>query len=157
MLGSARVLDQCCLAGCRVLLCEDCPDIQDLVTTILKNAGAIVSVAANGKTGVEQILLATGLGNPFDVVLMDINMPVMDGLDATRLVRAEGYRGPIVALTALTSETDRLNCLEAGCNEHLPKPAEKTRILSAVARWARQSRAGYAVTPPSLDRGCGWG
>ncbi|HWB11451.1 MAG TPA: response regulator [Pirellulales bacterium] len=135
------------LVGCNVLLCEDCPDIQYLVTVMLESAGASVTVAPDGKSGVKQILLAAGAGNPFDVVLMDINMPVLDGLDATRLVRAEGYRRPIVAFTALTSPADRRRCLEAGCDEHLPKPAEKKRLVSTVARWVKQGRAELQSVP----------
>jgi CheY-like chemotaxis protein len=135
------VSDGICLIGCHVLLCEDSPDIQQLAAAILKRAGATVGVVPDGESAVDQILSAASDGNPFDVVLMDIHMPVLDGLEATRRARAAGYRGPIVAFTSLSSQWERNRCLEAGCDEHLGKPVERRELLSTVAHFAMQSHA----------------
>ncbi|OYV84652.1 MAG: hypothetical protein B7Z73_15035 [Planctomycetia bacterium 21-64-5] len=131
------MLDKRRLEGCTVLLCDDCPDIQKLVITVLQSAGATVSLASNGQSGAEQILAAAQLGNAFDVVLMDIQMPVLDGVGATRRVRAQAYCGPIIAFTALTSLDDRCKCLDAGFDEHLGKPVDLRRLVGTIARFAK--------------------
>jgi CheY-like chemotaxis protein len=71
---------------------------------------------------------------PFDVVLMDIQMPDIDGIEATRRLRQGGYEGPIVALTAHAMASHRQLCLEAGCNEHLSKPVDRRQLLSTLER-----------------------
>ncbi|HWB11449.1 MAG TPA: response regulator [Pirellulales bacterium] len=141
--------DRPCLAGFNVLLCEDSPDIQQLVTAILKRAGASVGVVADGQSAVDQILSAARVGNAFDVVLMDIHMPVLNGLDATRRVRDAGYHRPILAFTSLSSQWELSQCLEAGCDDHLRKPVERNELLAAVAHFARRARAGVPTVQPA--------
>jgi len=116
----------------RVLLVEDGPDNQRLIGTILEKAGAEVQVAENGQLGCEAV--ADARGKPFDVILMDMQMPVMNGFEATRKLRCEGYAGPIIALTAHATPQDRQMCLEAGCNQHVAKPLRRNELLELLAR-----------------------
>lgn len=124
------------LEDCRVLLAEDGPDNQRLITFLLKKAGADVVVAENGQAAVELALRARDDGHPFNVILMDMQMPVLDGYEATRQLRAADYRGPIVALTAHAMASDRRTCLEAGCNAFLTKPVERATLVRCVRRLA---------------------
>jgi len=121
------------LPDCRILLVEDGPDNQRLISLILRKAGAQVVVAENGEAAVEAALSARARGEPFDLVLMDIQMPVMDGYQATALLRQNGYQGPIVALTAHAMAGERERCLDAGCDEYLSKPIGRAQLLATVA------------------------
>ncbi len=131
----------------RVLLVEDGPDNQRLIAYILRKAGAEVAVAENGQEAIDQILNdeaaispdRPGRLAPFGVVLMDMQMPVLDGYTATRRLRSMGYAGPIIALTAHALSQDRQRCLEAGCDEYLTKPVEQQRLLHAVAEFQLKS------------------
>jgi signal transduction histidine kinase/ActR/RegA family two-component response regulator len=123
---------------CRILLAEDGPDNQRLIALFLKKAGAEVVVADNGRAAYEAAMAARDDGNPFDVILMDMQMPVMDGYDATAMLRQVGYAGPIIALTAYAMKEDRERCLKVGCNEYTAKPVDRERLISLVARYAPQ-------------------
>jgi PAS domain S-box-containing protein len=120
----------------RVLLAEDGLDNQRLVSFMLERAGAEVTAVENGKLAVDEVLSAVERGSPYDVVLMDMQMPVMDGYQATARLREEGYRGPIVALTAQAMTADRQRCLAAGCDDYATKPIERASLLSLVAKHA---------------------
>ncbi len=126
------------LAGlnCRILLAEDGLDNQRLIALLLRKAEAEVVVADNGKTACELALAARDDGNPFDVILMDMQMPVMDGYDATAMLRQAGYSGPIIALTAHAMKEDRDRCLGAGCDDYTAKPIDRQRLISLVAKYA---------------------
>ncbi len=127
----------------RVLLAEDGPDNQRLISHILTKAGAIVVVADNGQIAFDLAFAAIESGEPFDVILMDMQMPVVDGYEATVKLRDLGYRGPIIALTAHTMRGDREKCLEAGCDDYLSKPIDRSIFLKTVHHWtelARQTR-----------------
>jgi signal transduction histidine kinase len=113
----------------RVLLVEDVPFNQFLLSTMLKKAGAEVVVADNGKEGVDAALAARDEGRPFDIVLMDMQMPVMDGYEASRCLRDEGYPAPIIALTAHAMAGDRQKCLDAGCTDYTTKPIDRRLLL----------------------------
>jgi len=119
--------------SCRVLLAEDGVDNQRLISFILNKAGAEVTFAENGRQAVDLALGAWRRGRPFDVVLMDMQMPVLDGYQATQALRDEGYAGPIVALTAHALRGDREKCLQAGCTDYTTKPIDRKHLLTLVA------------------------
>ncbi|HEY4117047.1 MAG TPA: ATP-binding protein [Byssovorax sp.] len=128
-----------------VLLAEDGLDNQLLLTTHLRKAGATVVVAENGRVAVEKALDAEAAGKPFDVILMDMQMPELDGYGATSRLRTKGYAGPIVALTAHAMAGDREKCLGAGCDDYLTKPIDRDTLLATVERFAAIVRAGSVL------------
>jgi PAS domain S-box-containing protein len=117
----------------RILLAEDGPDNQRLITLFLQQAGLQVTAVENGQMAVEAALRELEAGRPFDVILMDMQMPVLSGFDATTLLRQKGYRRPIVALTAHAMAGDREKCIDAGCNMVASKPIERAKLLGIVA------------------------
>jgi signal transduction histidine kinase len=119
-----------------VLLAEDGPDNQRLIGHFLRSAGAKVTLAENGRVAVELALGAWQDGEPFDVVLMDMQMPVMDGYAATRELRQRGYTGPIIALTAHAMSTDRERCRAAGCDEFETKPVNREALFAKIRAFA---------------------
>jgi PAS domain S-box-containing protein len=121
-------------AGCRILLAEDCPDNQRLLGLLLRKAGAEVSIAGDGEAAVDDALRFLHSGRPYDVVLMDMDMPRLNGYQAARRLRLEGYRNPIVALTAHAMAGEREKCLEAGCDDYLTKPVDRGTLINTVAR-----------------------
>ena len=131
--------------NCRVLLVEDGPDNQRLISFLLKKAGATVEIAENGQIACEKILTNQNNEAAFHVVLMDMQMPVMDGYDATRYLRDNHYAGPIIALTAHAMESDRAKCLAAGCTSYLSKPVDRQKLLALVAQFAGASATSNAT------------
>ncbi|UCE61051.1 MAG: response regulator [Phycisphaerales bacterium] len=125
---------------CRVLLVEDSPDNQRLISLILEKAGADVLIAENGQMAVETVQAAM-FGRrendpkyPFDIVLMDMQMPVMDGYEATTRLRDEGYWGTIIALTAHAMATDREKCISVGCDDYVSKPINTKTFIETLSR-----------------------
>ena len=134
------------LRGVKILLAEDSIDNQELLRTVLGNVGAEVEVVENGRLAVERA--ETGA---FDVVLMDMNMPEMDGYEATRRLRDGGYQRPILALTANAMSGDCEHCLAAGCDAHLAKPIDRKQLIETVAQYAmsKTSQTDAPAASPS--------
>jgi len=120
--------------GGRILIAEDNPDNQKLFAHYLRKAGARVEVAENGLIACEMATRAVAAGMPFDVILMDMQMPELDGYQATARLRRGAYRRPILALTAFAMSGDREKCLAAGCDDFLSKPIKPERLIAAVRR-----------------------
>jgi CheY-like chemotaxis protein len=114
------------------LLAEDNRTNQRLVRHVLEKLGAWVGVAENGREAVDTALAARERGETYDVILMDIQMPGMDGHAAARELRRCGYEGPIIALTAHAMESDRDAALDAGCNDHCTKPIDRHQLVAAI-------------------------
>ncbi len=131
--------------GIRVLLVEDNEMNQQIATELLQSAGAIVTVANHGGEAVK-ILTEGSHPPPFDVVLMDIQMPVMDGISATKLLRTHLYleKLPILAMTAHALVEERQRCIDAGMNDHIAKPIDPDHMFSTILRWA----APHAIPAP---------
>jgi len=120
---------------CRILLVEDGPNNQRLAALLLGKAGAEVMVVEDGQKAVERAFQEGSADRPFDLILMDMQMPVMDGYEATSKLRQMGYRGPILALTAHNMKEDRQKCLDAGCDDYLAKPWDRKALLQLVSKY----------------------
>ncbi len=116
----------------RILLAEDTPDNQRLIHHHLRKAGAQVEVADNGRIACETVTAGMSAGVHFDAILMDMQMPEVDGYAATHRLREVGYAGPIIALTAYATASDRLKCLDAGCDDFLSKPIESDVLIETL-------------------------
>jgi CheY-like chemotaxis protein/HPt (histidine-containing phosphotransfer) domain-containing protein len=139
-------------AGIRVLLAEDNEMNQQIAKELLESAGATVTIAGDGRIAVE--LLQRGPQPPqFDIVLMDLQMPEMDGYTATRLLRGDARFNdlPILAMTAHALVEERQRCLEAGMNDHITKPVDPVALFAALRRWAKpRPPAPSEATTPKL-------
>jgi two-component system sensor histidine kinase/response regulator len=124
------------LAGRRVLLAEDNAINRQVALELLAEAGVDADVAVNGREAVDML---SGGTPPYDAVLMDVQMPVMDGFEATRVIRSVlGLRTlPVIAMTAHALAGDAKKCLDAGMNDHVPKPVDADQMYRVLARWLR--------------------
>ncbi len=116
----------------RILLADDCLDNQRLLGVILGAAGAEVVFAENGRVAIDRVAEAEAEQRPFDIILMDMQMPELDGYGATRLLRDDGCTLPIIALTASAMSGDRQKCLDAGCTDYASKPVNRHTLITLV-------------------------
>ncbi len=130
---AATPTDSACLLlrGRRILLVEDCTDNQRLIRFFIERAGAKVTIASDGIEGVE-----AAMREDFDLVLMDMQLPILDGYGATRELRRLGFSKPIIALTAHAMGNEREKCLAAGCSEYISKPFEHQEFILKLAAQA---------------------
>jgi two-component system sensor histidine kinase/response regulator len=129
--GDAQAQLQRRYAGQRILLAEDNPINQEVACELLSKAGLVVETASDGVAALE-----LAQSRSYDLVLMDVQMPVMDGLTAARHIRARlGHQLPIVAMTANAFAEDRRQCLDAGMNDHVSKPVDPRALYATLLRW----------------------
>ena len=117
------------LRGYRVLLADDAPVNQRLIQHQLEASGCKIDIVDDGQKAVERALELKNVGNPFDLILMDMQMPVMNGFDAVMELRQKGYQHPIIALTANVMTGDKEKCLEVGCDDYVAKPIDWDLLL----------------------------
>jgi signal transduction histidine kinase/CheY-like chemotaxis protein len=134
-----------------ILLVEDGPDNQRLISMILRKQGATVEVAENGEVGLHKALEAWRSGKPFDLILMDMQMPVMDGYTAAGELRNQKYPLQVVALTAHALKGEQQQCIDAGCDACLTKPIDKPVFLREVAARMRQPSTWQPPAPLPRD------
>jgi CheY-like chemotaxis protein len=124
-----------------ILLAEDNENNQRLLELYLNKMGAHVTIAENGEKA-----LAYASAQNYDLVFMDMQMPVMSGIDAVRRLRQRGYTGPIVALTANANSEDRRQCMEAGCDYFITKPIMRDQLYRVTHRYLRPATQAAAAT-----------
>src|SRR4030095_1628281 len=138
------------LRGARILLAEDNDINQQIAIELLEGAGATVTVANNGREAVD-MLSSSQQPLSYDIVLMDLQMPAMDGYQATPRLRAEARLAtlPIIAMTAHATVVERERCLATGMNDHIAKPIDPASLFETVGRFC-QPREAQATTPPAV-------
>ncbi len=147
--GAAHSDDASRLRGARILLAEDNEINQQIAVELLEGAGATVTVASNGREAVERL---AGSGQPpFDLVLMDLQMPEMDGYHATANLRSDSRLAalPIIAMTAHATAEERQRCLAAGMNDHVAKPIDPAALFETVGRFYKPAEGTAAGEKPS--------
>ncbi|WEK49429.1 MAG: response regulator [Candidatus Kaistia colombiensis] len=129
------------LRGSRILLVEDNEINSEVASEILSDGGLVVELAANGRIACEMVLES---GRTYDAVLMDVQMPEMDGIEATKRIRqtVASDKLPIIAMTAHAYEQERQNCFQAGMNDHVAKPVNPTTLMHVLERWLKPPKTG---------------
>ncbi len=123
------------LENARILVVDDVECNRRLIGFVLNQSQATVVYAANGEEALRLLLSDEAPSEPFDIVLMDMQMPVLDGYEAVRRLRSQGYRGPIIAMTARAMAEDRQECLAAGCDDYLTKPIDRHHLLEVCTHF----------------------
>ena len=123
------------LDGCHILLADDFEDSRYIIRFMLEDHHAKVTLAENGKQAADAVIDAQAKGTPFDLVLMDMQMPVMNGYEATTVIRKQKIDTPIVALTAFAMPTDRQRCLDAGCTDYATKPIIENVFFKTISKY----------------------
>jgi CheY-like chemotaxis protein len=132
----------------RVLVAEDNCDLQQIFARQLTLLGLEVVGVSNGRDAVDLALAAYQVGNPFDLVLMDLEMPIVDGYEATRRIRDGGFSGPILALSAHSSDDYRLDSIKMGCNDWICKPIDWIRLADLIRRFVLGCNAPGPILIP---------
>ncbi len=145
--SSVEVADSTQLAGVRILLAEDNRINQNVARELLESVGIIVEIANNGQ---EAVHILQDRWEEFDAVLMDVQMPVMDGFEATRIIRANPVLTdlPVIAVTAHAMQGDRERCLQIGMNDYVAKPITPELLFSVLTRWTRPGQEGDLSCKP---------
>ena len=143
-----------CLKNLRVLVAEDNSVNQTVARGLLQKLGAKVDVAADGREAVNRLMTEAG-EDGYDIVLMDIQMPVMDGYEATAAIRADERFDsiPIIAMTAHAQSTEREKCLAAGMQDHITKPVRYEGLAEKMKQWHPGNRPPPIVIPDSARTG----
>jgi CheY-like chemotaxis protein len=144
-LSRSTALMQGIRLNCRILLAEDGPDNRRLLSYLLTKAGADVTLAEDGQQAVELACAAEVERRPFDLILMDMIMPGMDGAQATRTLRECGLTLPIIALTANAMSGVRQQCLAAGCDDFATKPIDRSTLLTTIRKWLKPANTPSLV------------
>jgi PAS domain S-box-containing protein len=131
---------------CRVLVVDDRREIRYLVSQFIEEVGGRVITVGDGQSAIEAVQQAKKDNRPFDLILMDTQMPGLDGYEATRQLRAQGFAMPIIGLTAGAMKGDREKCLQAGCDEYLSKPINRNALVGMVARFTRKDRTAPSAS-----------
>jgi len=139
------------LDGVRILVADDNPDNQRIIDFILKRAGAHVEIVQDGAHALVAHREAEITGRSFDAVLMDMQMPVMDGFEATTRLRRQNVRTPIIALTAYAMVGDQAKCLGAGCDAYVPKPIVPETLIHEILRHMSPETPVEAGAAPDHD------
>ncbi|MCA9112206.1 MAG: response regulator, partial [Planctomycetaceae bacterium] len=127
-----------------LLAIDDRPEIRFLIREFVESAGGMLETAQNGKEGVERWSAARENNLEFDGILLDIQMPIMDGYETARTLRSEGYKGPIIALSANAMAGDREKALHAGCDDFVTKPINRTELVGKLAEWLGGAKSPQA-------------
>ena len=136
------------LDGKRVLVADDREELRHLVRRLLESAGATVDEAADGRSVLEKLTEP----HPYDAAILDMQMPVLDGYQAARTLRARGSKVPLVALTAHAMSGDEARCLKAGCDAYAVKPIDGLALLETVRRLIRAAGPRAQASPAAGDR-----
>ena len=134
----------------RVLVAEDNFDLQQIFARQLTLLGLEVVGVGNGRDAVELALAAYQAGNPFDLVLMDLEMPIVDGYEATRRIRDGGFSGPILALSAHSGDDYRLVCIKMGCHDCVCKPIDWIQLADLIRRFVPGYNARDRSSSPTI-------
>jgi len=133
-------IDTQCKLDCKILLAEDVLVNQHLVVAMLAKAGASVTAVDNGLMAYQAVMESLREDDPYDIVLMDMQMPIMDGYTATQKLRDSGYSGAIIAITAHAMNCDKNKCLEVGCDHYITKPIDREKLIKAISRRLKSDR-----------------
>jgi CheY-like chemotaxis protein len=133
------VPDGTSLLGRHVLMVEDNPVNMLIAVALLERWGVAVEQASDGRQAIDAVQRASSVGQPFDAVLMDVQMPVMSGYEATRAMRRAGVRLPVIALTAAALVSEREAAMEAGMDDFLTKPIDADKLRATLTRWVTRS------------------
>ena len=129
------------LDSTKILIVDDAKDNRILLQLILKRSGSQTEFAQDGQQAIDAVNAAIKSGSPYDLILMDMQMPILDGYHATVALREQGITTPIIAVTAHALEGDREHCLNAGCDEYMSKPVDKTKLIETCIEFIEESRS----------------